>query len=167
MRTQTPLIVLALLGECKRRRPHIIAEVVNSDNSQHLRDAGAEETICTTEIGMGILAHCALIKQLSVVYKDLLTYTFEGNEIYIIPRESFPDTFVGKTFAQCAQMLYENRDDNNPVILLGIRRQDKVIMNPRKGTGRFSDAEFRIEEEDALIAMAFSAPNLKEGLAPS
>jgi len=164
---KSAMIVLALLGECKRRRPHIIAEVVNSDNSQHLRDAGADETICTTEIGVGILAHCALNKQLSVVYKDLLTYTFEGNEIYIIPRESFPDAFVGKTFAECAQMLYQNRDDNNPVILLGIRRQDKVIMNPRKGTGRFGDAECRIEEEDALIAMAFSAPDLKEKLGSS
>ncbi|MBN2132267.1 MAG: TAXI family TRAP transporter solute-binding subunit [Sedimentisphaerales bacterium] len=164
---KSAMIVLALLGECKRRRPHIIAEVVNSDNSQHLRDAGADETICTTEIGVGILAHCALNKQLSVVYKDLLTYTFEGNEIYIIPRESFPDAFVGKTFAECAQMLYQNRDDNNPVILLGIRRQDKVIMNPRKGTGRFGDAECRIEEEDALIAMAFSAPDLKPALGSS
>ena len=157
---KSAMIILALLSECKRKRPHIIAEVVNSDNSQHLRDAGADETICTTEIGVGILAHCAVNKQLSVVYKDLLTYSFEGNEIYIIPRASFPDAFVGKTFAECAQILYGNRDDTNPVILLGIRRQDKVIMNPRKGSGSMDAQECRIEEEDALIAIAFSAPNL-------
>lgn len=158
---KSAMIILALLGECKRKRPHIIAEIVNSDNSQHLKNAGADETICTTEIGVGILAHCALNKQLSVVYKDLLTYSFEGNEIYIITREFFPDAFVGKTFAECAQMLYENRDRNNPVILLGVRRQDKVIMNPRRGAGGFGEEECRIGEDDALIAMAFSAPNLK------
>lgn len=158
---KSAMIILALLSECKRRRPHIITEVVNSDNSQHLKDAGADETICTTEIGVGILAHCAVNKQLSVVYKDLLTYTFEGNEIYIIPRQSYPDAFVGKTFGECAQMLYAQRDDKNPVILLGIRRQDQVIMNPRKGTGTIEGGEYRIEEDDALIAMAFSAPNLK------
>jgi len=154
------MIILALLSECKARRPHIITEVVNADNSQHLKDAGADETICTTEIGVGILAHCALNKQLSVVYKDLLTYSFEGNEIYIITRDAFPDAFVGKTFSQCAQMLYEKRDASNPVVLLGIRRRDQVILNPRAGKGGL-DGECTIQEDDALIAMAFSAPNLK------
>jgi len=158
---KSAMIILALLSECKRRRPHIIAEVVNSDNSQHLTDAGADETICTTEIGVGILAHCAINKQLSVVYKDLLTYSFEGNEIYIIQRDSFPDAFVGKTFAECAQMLYAHRDDKNPVILLGVRRQDSVLMNPRKTADGLANGELRIEEEDALIAMAFSAPDLR------
>ena len=160
---KSAMIILALLSECKKRRPHIIAEVVNSDNSQHLRDAGADETICTTEIGVGILAHCAVNKQLSVVYKDLLTYSFEGNEIYIIPPESYPDSFLGMTFAECAQTLYANRDRKNPVILLGIRRQDQVIMNPRTGAAGTVDGEYRIEQGDALIAMAFSAPNLRAG----
>lgn len=158
---KSAMIILALLSECKRRQPHIIAEVVNSDNSQHLTDAGADETICTKEIGVGILAHCAINKQLSVVYKDLLTYSFEGNEIYVIQRESFPDSFVGKTFAECAQMLDSHRDHKNPVILLGIRRQDKVIMNPRKTVGGLGDGEVRVEEEDALVAMAFFAPDLR------
>jgi uncharacterized protein len=158
---KSAMIILALLSECKRKRPHIIAEVVNPDNSQHLTDAGADETICTTEIGVGILAHCAINKQLSVVYKDLLTYSFEGNEIYIISRESFPDSFVGKTFAECAQMLDSHRDHKNPAILLGIRRQDRVIMNPKRTAGGLGDAECRIADDDALIAMAFSAPNLR------
>ncbi len=162
---KSAMIILALLNQCKTRRPHIIAEVVNSDNSQHLSDAGADETICTTEIGVGILAHCALNKQLSAVYKDLLTYSFEGNEIYIITRDRFPDAFVGKTFAECAQMLYERRDDRNPVVLLGIRRADQVIMNPRRGAGGHDDGELRIREDDALIAMAFSAPDLRAGFA--
>ncbi len=154
------MIILALLSECKRRRPHIIAEVVNSDNSQHLKDAGADETICTTEIGVGILAHCAMNKQLSVVYKDLLTYSFEGNEIYIVPRDAFPDSFVGKTFSECAQLLYQDRDATNPVILLGLRRRDRVIMNPRQGSKDWDNEECRIEEDDALIVMAFSLPDL-------
>jgi hypothetical protein len=154
------MIILALLRECKDKKPHIITEVVLSENSQHLRDAGANETICTTDVGIGILAHCAVNKQLSDVYKDLLTYTFEGNELYIIPRERFPDSFVGKTFSECAQIIDGKRDDINPVILLGIRRKDQVIMNPRK-TGKGSTGkDYLIEEDDALIAMAFSPPNL-------
>lgn len=161
---KSAMIILALLNQCQKKRPHIIAEVVNSDNSQHLSDAGADETICTTEIGVGILAHCAVNKQLSVVYKDLLTYSFEGNEIYIIPPESFPDSLVGKTFAECAQLFDEHRDSKNPVILLGIRREDKVIMNPRSTAGISGREQFRIEQGDALIAMAFSAPDLKATL---
>jgi TRAP transporter TAXI family solute receptor len=159
---KSAMIILALLSECKRRRPHIISEVVNSDNSQHLTDAGADETICTTEIGVGILAHCALNKQLSVVYKDLLTYTFEGNEIYIVSRDRFPDVFVGKPFGECARMLYEKQDNKNPVVLLGIRRGDKVIMNPREHAGGYGSEECIVGEDDALIAMAFSAPDLKK-----
>jgi len=162
---KSAMIILALLSECKRRRPHIVAEVLNSDNSQHLTDAGANETICTTEIGIGILAHCALNKQLSAVYKDLLTYSFEGNEIYIIPRERFPDVFVGRTFSECANMLYQHRDDRNPVVLLGVRRDDKVIMNPRRGAAGIPDEELRIEETDALIAIAFSSPDLRSRFA--
>lgn len=160
---KSAMIILALLSECKRRHPHIISEVVNSDNSQHLTDAGADETICTSEIGVGILAHCALNKQLSVVYKDLLTYTFEGNEIYIVTRDHFPDAFVGKTFTECAQMLYEKRDKKDPVVLLGIRRDDRVIMNPREHAGGFGAEESIVGEDDALIAMAFSAPDLRKG----
>lgn len=158
---KSAMIILALLSECRKKKPHIITEVVNIDNSQHLKDAGADETICTTEIGVGILAHCALNKQLSVVYKDLLTYSFEGNEIYIVKRDAFPDSFIGKTFAQCAQMLYEKRDTANPVVLLGIRRQDEVILNPRTGKNGM-DGECTVQENDALIAMAFSAPNLRK-----
>lgn len=157
---KSAMIILALLSECKARRPHIITEVVNADNSQHLKDAGADETICTTEIGVGILAHCALNKQLSVVYKDLLTYSFEGNEIYIITPEAYPESFVGKTFAECARMLYEKRDSTNPVVLLGIRRNDQVILNPRPNKGGL-DGECIIQTDDALIAMAFTAPNLR------
>ncbi len=162
---KSAMIILALLGECRRRQPHIISEVVNVDNSQHLIDAGANETICTSEIGVGILAHCALNKQLSVVYKDLLTYTFEGNEIYIVTKDRYPEEFIGKSFAECAQMLYEKRDKKNPVVLLGIRRGDKVIMNPREHAGGFGAEECIVAQDDALIAMAFSAPDLRAGFA--
>lgn len=158
---KSAMIILALLSECKRKRPHIITEVSNIDNSQHLKDAGADETICTSEIGVGILAHCALNKQLSVVYKDLLTYSLEGNEIYIVKQDAYPEEFIGRTFGQCAQMIYEKRDNNNPVVLLGIRRNDQVMLNPRAGKGGL-DGECIINENDALIAMAFSAPNLRK-----
>ena len=87
-------------------------------------------------------------------------YSFECNEIYIIPRVSFPDVLFGKTFAECTQMLFENRDRNNPIILLGIRRQDRVIMNPKPDASEFGHQESRIEEEDALIAMGLSTPDL-------
>lgn len=157
---KSAMIILALLRECKENPPHIITEVVDSENSQHLLDAGANETICTTDVGIGILAHCAVNKQLSDVYKDLLTYTLEGNELYIIPRERFPDTFIGKTFVECAQMIYANRDDVNPVILLGLRRNNEVIMNPRKAGKGSRNEDYVIQEGDALIAMAFSPPNL-------
>ena len=76
-------------------------------------------------------------------------------------RDAFPDNFVGKTFAECAQMLYEKRDNHNPVVLLGIRRKDQVMLNPRAGKGGL-DGECVILQDDALIVMAFTAPNLRK-----
>lgn len=160
---KSAMIILAVLGECKETRPHIITEVANSDNSQHLKDAGADETICTTDIGVGILAHCVVNRQLSIVYKDLLTYTFEGNEIYVVPEESYDGSFIGKTFTECAQILNANRNPTNPAILLGIRRHDQVLLNPRRKAWERAGDECRIEKGDALIVMAFFAPNLKSG----
>ncbi|MCP4450584.1 MAG: hypothetical protein GY809_03930, partial [Planctomycetes bacterium] len=72
----------------------------------------------------------------------------------------FPDSFVGKTFSECAQIIDGQRDDTNPVILLGLRRLDQVVMNPRKIGKGSTGEDYIIEEDDALIAMAFSPPNL-------
>ena len=161
---KSAMIILALLGECKKRHPHIISEVVNSDNGQYLRDAGANETVCTTDIGVGILAHSVVNSQLSAVYEDLFTYTLEGNEIYIVPEESYPDSFVGKTFAECQQILNLDRNPQNPAILLGIRRRDEVLMNPRRHTWETDDGGCLIEKGDGLIVLAYFAPNLKVDL---
>lgn len=154
---KSALIALAITKLEKElpRKPHIVAEVINHRKISHLLDAGVDEYVCAVDFGLGILAQSALYYKMSDVYQHLLSYSKDTNEIYIVQKEKYSDILVGKTFSEINAILGKNRDSDNPVIPLGIKRQDKLILNPRKG-------EFdKLREEDSLIVMAFSQPDLR------
>jgi len=159
---RSTLVALALSRLCKDGpKPHVVAEAVNHRKMEHLRDAGVDEVICSTDYGLGVLAQCALHAKLSRVYENLLTYSEDTNEIYIVEGDSVPRTVIGKSFVEAAGILNENRDESNPAILLGIRRGEQIILNPRSDRTRPEDQEFdSIAEGDALIVLAFRRPDL-------
>jgi len=159
---KTALIALAItkLEKSLPRKPHIIAEVINHRKVQHLIDAGVDEWVCAVDFGLGIIAQAALFSKLSDVYQQLLTYSKETNEIYQVDDKHYPDTWFGKSFREIAEYLVDHRDPENPVILLGIKRGDKIILNPRPD-------EFDIlRKGDNLIVMSFDRPDLKVQAVP-
>ncbi len=158
------LIALALGSLCKSAgKPHVVAEVKNHRKMKHLTDAGVDETICATDYGLGVLAQCALHAKLSLVYNSLLQYTKETNEIYMAGKDKLPKSIIGKTFQEAAEMLNKNRDADNPAILLGVRRGDKVILNPQENWKGPDNEKFeRFEEDDSIILMAFDPPDLSK-----
>lgn len=160
--SKSGMIALAIRSLCKtNKKPHVVAEAMNHRMVRHLRDAGVDEVICSSDYGLGILAQCALHSKLSVIYDDLLTYSGETNEIYIVNEGNYPEFFVGKTFGECANIINSNRHDENPSILLGIRKKDKVVLNPRKNKSKSISKYDLIEKGDSLIVMAFEPPNLR------
>jgi Trk K+ transport system NAD-binding subunit len=155
---KTALISLAItkLEENLRRTPHIVAEVISHQKIQHLLNAGVDEWVCSTEFGLGILAQCALAGKLSEVYQQLLRYSKDTNEIYLVDCAHYPESLLGSSFEEVARILNEGRDPGNPTILLGIKRDDHPILNPRAG-------EFdTLRAGDALIVMAFDQPDLTQ-----
>ncbi len=155
---KTALIALAItmLEKSLPRKPHIIAEVMNHRKIQHLIDAGVDEWVCAADYGLGIIAQSALYSKLSEVYQQLLTYSKETNEIYLVAPEFYPSRFIGMSFAEISERLNAVRDPENPAILLGFKRDDKVMLNPR------ADETNVLQEGDSLVVMAFDRPDLKQ-----
>ena len=155
---KSALISLAItkLEQDLPHKPHIIAEVINHHKIQHLLDAGVDEWVCATDYGLGIIAQCALYGKLSEVYQQLLTYSSDTNEIYLVDEKHYSGDFLGKGFQEIASRLSASRTTGNPTILIGVKRQDKVILNPKR-------EEFDVlKTGDYLIVLAFDPPDLRE-----
>ncbi|UCG57910.1 MAG: TAXI family TRAP transporter solute-binding subunit [Phycisphaerales bacterium] len=160
---RSAMIALAISRLCETEetpKPHIVAEVINHRMMQHLKDAHVDEIVCATDFGLGILAQCALQEKLSIVYNDLLRYTRDTNEIYMLKSGQYPSSFIGKTFQECAAIINEERSPDNPVILIGVRRENRVILNPRTKQKAKAGLFEELQEDDMLIVMAYRKPDL-------
>jgi len=143
--------------------PRIIAEVINPEKAQHLMDAGVDEWICSANFGLGIIAQTALYGKMSDIYQELLSYSEQTNEVYLLTNDKYPEWFQGKSFQEIANILNNERDKKEPVILIGIKQNNKdrdnqdneeVILNPKP------DQFDTLKAEDSLIVVAFSPPDL-------
>lgn len=140
-------------------KPHIIAEVVDAQKIRHLMDAGVDEWICSANYGIALLAHAAIFGRISDVYQQLLTYSTETNEIYLVDEQKYPPEMLGKSFHEIADMLNNHRQTINPTILLGVKRQGNILLNPRPH-------EFDVlRSGDLLIVMSFDSPDLRRIIA--
>ena len=87
------LIALALrklkLDLNGKKELHIIAELRHTKRERHLREAGVNEIISSIGINVGLLAQAAVHPQVSQVYRDLLTFENNSNEIYFVGPEEF------------------------------------------------------------------------------
>lgn len=157
----TALIALAISKICsqKENKPHIVAEAINHRKIEHLKDAGVTEIVCGEDYEYGIIAQCAIYGKLSDVYQQLLTYSADTNEFYIIPSERVPLQLYGQTFDQISVLLSKSRATKNPLILVGMVKDSKAILNPRlEGPGSIPNLVF--EKGDGLIVMAYDHPDL-------
>lgn len=161
---KSALVALALQSICRESEegemPHIVAESKNHRKTQHLYNAGVEEIICATDLGLGVLAQCALHAKLSTVYNELLTYGEETNEIYIVGPGDYSKSLLGMTFIEASDILTHNRDAKNPAVLIGLRRGDRVIVNPRRGSDGDDQTLIKLEESDSLIVISYEPPDL-------
>lgn len=161
----TAMIALAITRLCTSdKRPYIVAEAINHRKMEHLIDAGVDEIICASDFEYGLIAQCSILGKygkLSQVYQQLLTYTEDGNEIYIIPPEEVPGILIGKNYADACIILLEKRNTNNPVILIGLVRNCEVILNPRNNNNQISQSQpEQILEKDGLVVLAYERPDL-------
>jgi voltage-gated potassium channel len=155
---KSALISLAIKSLVDRKKtpkkPHIVAEIINHHKIQHLKDAGVNEWVCSEDYGLGIIAQCALHRKLSDVYQQLLTYSEETNEMYLINSSEYSDDFFGRSFKDISKMINDKRHPSKPTILLGVKRNDHVILNPKA-----NDFD-KLRQGDSLIIMAYTKQDI-------
>jgi uncharacterized protein len=162
-----PLTILTCLSIeklCKKLKvvkPHIIAELMNRENRQIALDAGAAEIVSAGYYRTGIMLQSALFPNLSDIFHELLSYGNDKTSVYILEEDRYPKELQKKSFQDIVGIINENRMEENPVILLGIRRDHSMILNPQKNVAEDSDKYFDIlKEGDALVVIAQKHPNL-------
>ena len=148
------LISLAITSQTQHeaRKPWIIAELKDPRREAHLKVAGVNELICASDYALGIIAQCALEKGLSTVYTNLLKISDDTNETYIVTE--YPDAFIGKSFQELSALINDNRSIETPYIIIGVKSNDTVILNPR------NDSFDKLRKGDALIVISFDQPDM-------
>jgi voltage-gated potassium channel len=142
-------VLAALMIERMNPTIHTCAELLNRQNEYHLRMAGVEEVVVTSEAGGHHLALAALHAGLSKVVQELLTVK-QGQALCKL---KVPDGLRGATFAIALERL--KREQDALLIGLEVRGQDgakaegyQLLVNP--------SPETVLGERDNLILITFA-----------
>ncbi|MER6948061.1 potassium transporter TrkA [Nonomuraea sp. NPDC000554] len=150
-------VIKTLLGlnnrTWRRRRPPIIASVVDSTNLVAAELAGGSyaQVVDTDDIASRLVVQSCRQSGLSVVCTDLLD--FGGDEIYMRPERKL----IGFPYGE-ALMAYETAS------LIGLRRGDgSVVLNPPMNTEiAQGDHVIVVAEDDSSIRLVRSFPPVME-----
>jgi voltage-gated potassium channel len=144
------LTCIALRGICREaERPNIAVECRDPANRKHLLRAGADDIISSDELGLRMLARAALFHGMSRVYQELLTVGRDANELYLVP---VPEGLLSMEFAEVSDLFVRRRDDRLSCLLLGIQRNDEMILNP------IGDEAGPLQAKDQLILLSRVIP---------
>ncbi len=146
------LICMAIKTICDEHqtvKTYITVEGVVARYIDHLKKVGADEIISANDFTTLLLSQSALVHGLSDVYRNLLTVSEETNEIYLLP---IPEDLIGKTFVELGTHILNNRVNENPLVLIGVKTNEMIYVNPRSH-------EFdSFKRGDEAIVIAFERP---------
>ena len=107
-----------------RKKPlYIVAEILDTENVEHARTAGADEVIETTRMGFSLLAHAVEVHGTATLLGELADVN--GNSLFVgrIPE----DLGHPRTFRSVSTQLKERYD----MLVLGVRSPDhEDTLNP-------------------------------------
>ncbi len=142
---KTILTCIAIHNLCRGgTAPNVAVECRNPNIRHHLLKAGADEIISSDELGLRLLARAALYHGMTRVYQELLTVGRDANEMYLLP---VPGELVGRDFVEVASMFLRYRNDRRSCLLVGLQREDTMILNP------MGNEAGPIRESDQLILL--------------
>jgi voltage-gated potassium channel len=82
-----------------RRQPlYVVAEILEAENVEHARAAGADEVIETTRLGFSLLAHAVAVPGTSVVMSRVASAGAQNLYVGQCPAEYRPDCTFGEVF---------------------------------------------------------------------
>lgn len=129
-------------GETMRHRKHplyIVAEILDAENVEHARTAGADEVIQTTRMGFSLLAHAVEVHGTATLVGELADVS--GNSLFVsrVPTD-LPEPMTFRSVSQALK-------DQHGVLVVGIRRPGQEdLLNP-------SD-DLVLERDHAVIYIA-------------
>lgn len=111
-----------------RRAPlYIVAEILDSENVDHARTAGADEVVETRRLGSSLLAHATRFHGAADVMSDVLLAGHHNIYVGQIPQ--------GDGFESYHQLLMAVGPANPGVLCIGLRLRDgEDLINPPKTT---------------------------------
>ncbi|OQX53086.1 MAG: hypothetical protein B5M53_07415 [Candidatus Cloacimonas sp. 4484_209] len=151
---QSILIAMTIKQLCSdegKQKVHIVSEAVSKSNFEHLKMAGCDEIVSAGDFALRLIAQSALTHGLSKVYSNLVTVSEETNEIYQLP---VPTEYYGKTFEELGKDILKKRDVSNPAILIGVKSDGQILLNPRKE--KFE----RFKKGDEIFLISYTYPDL-------
>ncbi len=147
---------------------NIIAELEDLGNKKHFNRIGVTEIIHSKTLTHSLIAQSILSPGTYEIFRSLLTFDSEGNEVYRIKVTS---KMVGRSFRETsAKLLDKNmiavamvRKDINPSVNETHLKNgkddikayyiDRFLINPPPGT--------RIRKKDELLVISLERPNIK------
>jgi Trk K+ transport system NAD-binding subunit len=121
----------------KRTVPiHICAELMDPENYNHLKTAGADEVVHTGLIGSNLLAHSSVKPGMAPVVTELLSWWGQGLDVEPVPAE----LCAGKSFREVASLL----QDRFGYLVVGVMSSDdRLALNPAPTR--------QVEQSDRLV----------------
>lgn len=135
--------------------PSISVEMIDVESRELLKRSGADEIVSSFYAVERLLAQTAVSPGITAFFDDLLSLTPETNEVYLV---KCPEHFVKEnyTFEQVAQALWKFKKHDNPAILVGVKTDGRVIVNPK-------EREFTsFKAGDELMVIAWTGKGLNE-----
>ncbi|MBN2285863.1 MAG: TAXI family TRAP transporter solute-binding subunit [Tissierellales bacterium] len=134
-------------------KPHIIVEVRDVRMKDPIKLAGADEIVCTGDVGQNLLANCSVNPGISIFFTDLLTMSDDTNEIYVV---NVPEYFFGQSYNQLNSWLINNTKKDSPITLVGIQKANGTIdINPKE------PEKLKFSSGDKILAMAYNKASLR------
>jgi len=158
------LFTLKRIAENHNIRMHVVVELLRIANTEVLKDIardfpGTVDSVAVGQMRTMLLAQATLIPGLTDFYKDLLNFSDETNEVYLV---KLPDSVDGQTFPEyCAKVVGVQREW--PLIPVGILRNTdgirKLITNPKPTDAQGApNPYFRLRRGDSLLVIAYETP---------
>lgn len=121
-----------------------VVEVQEPAALEHVRRAGVDEIVQTRALGERMLAQCVLAPGITDVYRELLTFGRDSQEVHLV---EVPGALAGATFTEVRRRLA-----GHPVVPIGFRRvgDSRTVLNPRPGDG----AAVPLGRGDRLVVIA-------------
>jgi voltage-gated potassium channel len=125
---------------------YVCVELVESKNIEHCQMAKADEIVVVGELSTNLLAQAALDHGITHMITELVSNRY-GSELYKV---NLPPSMVGQTFFEAICHLKQQYG----ILCLGVEKKSdrKLLANP--------DTDYRLCEEDDLVVIATSRPNL-------